>query len=139
MLKEYKAIKKVILLLNFTSAISSKRLGFMLVLLSVILRSVELNFDSIEVDVGKRQKIAFAWLHRIGKAFFISRKQTYIRGTKTSRWTRSTKNLEEIARKKFSRLLTLEIFFWYRGSFSSTLLSEKIGPRDIFSSLLLLE
>ena len=53
MLKEYKVKKK----------------GFMLALLSVIIRSVELNFDSIEVDVGKRQKIAFAKLHRIGKAF----------------------------------------------------------------------
>jgi hypothetical protein len=68
MLKEYKVKKKVIHLFNFTSAISSKRLGFMFVLLSVIIRSVELNFDSIEVDVGKRQ-IAFAKLHRIGKAF----------------------------------------------------------------------
>jgi len=41
----------------------------MLVLLSVIIRSVELNFDSIDVDVGRSQKIAFAKLHRIGKAF----------------------------------------------------------------------
>ena len=61
--------KKSIHLLNFTSAISSESRGFMLVLLSVFIRSVELNIDSIEVDVGKRQKIAFAKLHRIGKDF----------------------------------------------------------------------
>ena len=48
---------------------SSKSCGFIWDLLSVNIKPVELNFDSIEVEAGKRQKIAFAKLHKIGYSF----------------------------------------------------------------------
>ena len=49
---------------------SSKSWGFIRDLLSVIIRSVVLNFDSIDVEAGKRQKIALAKELKIGKSFF---------------------------------------------------------------------
>ena len=58
-------------MLNFTIAISSKSFGFICVLLTVSIRSVLLNFDSSEVDAGRRQKIALANRHKIGKSFVI--------------------------------------------------------------------
>ena len=58
-------------MLNFIKDKSSNSFGCIRDLLSVNMFAVLLNVDSIEVDAGKRQKIALANLHNIGKSFLI--------------------------------------------------------------------
>ena len=63
-----------------------------------------------------------------------------VRGTKTSRWTISRKNLDEIPRKKFSSFLALEIFFFgLEYLFPRNNFPRKSILEISFSSLLLLE
>ena len=57
-----KLYKKEVYLFNFTMAKSSNSFGCIRDLLSVNMFAVLLNFDSIDVDAGKRQKIALAKL-----------------------------------------------------------------------------
>ena len=47
-------------MLHFTKASASNSFGFKRDLLGGIMRSVELNLDSIAVDAGRRQKIPLA-------------------------------------------------------------------------------
>ena len=55
-------------LLHFNKASASNSFGFKRDLLGGIMRSVELNLDSIAVDAGRRQKIPLANSFKIGNA-----------------------------------------------------------------------